>query len=74
MFIFTLYDISTMQIKGEGTRQNHYQSHTVDYISSLCLKQLPDNKMISGSLLQLQETVGQGIYHNCFNYIQFLIS
>ena len=69
--MFTVYDISTVQTKGESTRQNHYQSHTV---SSLCLNQLPENKIISGSLLQLQETVGQGIYYICFNKMYFIIS
>ena len=60
----TVYDISTVQAKEGSTRS---QRNTVEYVSSLCLNQLPENKIISGSLLQLQETVGQGIYYNCFN-------
>ena len=71
MLIFTVNDISEAQIKEENT---NIQSHQATYaVAPLYLKQLPKSKIISGSLLELQETVGQGITDNYMFHVYFVI-
>ena len=71
MLIFTVNDISKVQIEEENTHTRHHRPN--DAVSSLYLKQLPKSKIISGSLLQLQETVGQGITDNYMSHVYFII-
>ena len=66
MLIFTVNDISEVQIEEENTHTQHHRPN--DAVSSLYLKQLPKSKIFSGSLLQLQETVGQGITDNYYMF------